>query len=88
MPYVNDFERPTLDKESFAETEGQLNYEITTLVSSFIQKHGGMRYSRVNEVIGAMECAKLELYRRLAAPYEDKKCQENGDAYPQELQTT
>jgi hypothetical protein len=23
----------------------------------------------------------MELYRRIAAPYEDKKCEENGDVY-------
>ena len=29
----------------------------------------------------ALECAKLELYRRLAAPYEDEKRKETGDVY-------
>ena len=28
-----------------------------------------------------MECAKLELYRRVAAPYEDLKISEAGDVY-------
>ena len=32
-----------------------------------------MRYQNVNAIIGALECAKLELYRRLIAPYEDTK---------------
>ena len=31
--------------------------------------------------MGALECAKLELYRRVAAPYEDVKIMENGDVY-------
>ncbi len=31
------------------------------------------------ELLGAVEGAKLELYRRLAAPYEDLKIRENGD---------
>jgi hypothetical protein len=31
-----------------------------------------MRYHHINTAIGALECAKLELYRRVAAPYEDK----------------
>jgi hypothetical protein len=26
-----------------------------------------------------LECCKLELYRKIAAPYEDIKIQENGD---------
>jgi hypothetical protein len=32
-------------------------------------------------MIGVLECAKLELYRRVAAPYEDAKCEDNGDVY-------
>ena len=28
-----------------------------------------------------LECAKLELYRRVAAPYEDEKIDQNGDVY-------
>jgi hypothetical protein len=34
-----------------------------------------------DEVVGVLECAKLEIYRRIAAPYEDKKIVENGDVY-------
>jgi len=37
----------------------------------------------INAIIGALECAKLELYRRVAAPYEDDKIAENGDVYTQ-----
>ncbi len=35
-----------------------------------------------NAVVGALECAKLELYRRMVAPYENGKIAENGDVYP------
>jgi len=31
---------------------------------------------------GVLENVKQEMYRRLAAPYEDKKAEENGDVYP------
>jgi len=31
------------------------------------------------DVLGALECAKLEFYRRLVAVYEDVKIRENGD---------
>jgi hypothetical protein len=60
---------------------GELNSAITTLVDNYLKDKGGDRYSHLNEVIGAMDCAKLELYRRVAAPYEDKKIEENGDVY-------
>jgi len=36
---------------------------------------------QINEVIGVLECAKLELYRRVAAPYEERKRIENGEVY-------
>ncbi len=31
--------------------------------------------------MGALEGSKLEFYRRIAAPYENKKMKENGDVY-------
>ena len=40
-----------------------------------------VRYSKINALIGVLECAKLELYRRVAAPYENDKIDENGDVY-------
>jgi hypothetical protein len=41
----------------------------------------GKNYKHINEIIGVLECAKQEFYRRVAAPYEDTKIQENGDVY-------
>jgi len=40
-----------------------------------------LKYSNLNELIGVLECAKLELYRRVAAPYEDEKALINGDVF-------
>lgn len=33
------------------------------------------------DVLGALECCKLEFYRRVAVPYEDRKITLNGDCY-------
>lgn len=63
---------------------GEYNYIITRLANYFLQEKG-LNYANVNELIGALECAKLELYRRVAAPYENKKLDENGDAYDGEI---
>ncbi len=60
------------------ETEGDLNYVITRLCQEFLDKKGE-KYSVYNTIIGALECAKLELYRRKIAIYEEKKIVENGD---------
>jgi hypothetical protein len=63
-----------------AETPGELNYLISTLINEYILREG-LNYATLNSIVGVLECAKLELYRRIAAPYEDEKCDENGDVY-------
>ena len=37
-----------------------------------------MRYQNVNAIIGALECAKLELYRRLIAPMRIQRLKKMG----------
>ncbi len=59
---------------------GQLNYLVTLTVIKYL-RYKGLKYIGVNDVVGALESAKLEFYRRIAAPYEDKKIIENGDVY-------
>lgn len=58
--------------------EGNVNYAITKLLVLAYQKKN---YREINDVVGALECAKLEFYRRQAAPYEDQKAFDNGDVY-------
>lgn len=66
---------------------GFANYSITRLLLKLlgvkdltnIPPIGSHDYDRINEAIGMLECCKLELYRRLAAPYEDTKIEQNGD---------
>jgi len=59
---------------------GELNYIISSFCDAYITNKG-MSYTTTNEVIGVLECAKLELYRRVLAPYEEQKCRENGEVY-------
>jgi len=81
MPYVDAEARDRLNSGGKPQTPGELNYAITRVVDEYLIQKGGIRYAHLNEVIGALECAKLELYRRVAAPYEDKKITEAGDVY-------
>lgn len=81
MPYITAEARARLNKGGSPESAGELNYAITRLVDDYLIQKGGIRYAHLNEVIGAVECAKLELYRRVAAPYEDQKLSETGDVY-------
>ena len=61
---------------------GTLNYIITRLCDFWCRDNSGeANYERYNSVIGVLECVKQELYRRQVAPYEDKKCEQNGDVY-------
>ena len=60
------------------ENPGDLNYVITVICQQYI-KSKGLRYQYINDVVGALEGAKLEFYRRIAAPYEDEKINLNGD---------
>lgn len=90
MPYIKKDQRYQLaaDLDKLVSTmnnmgddarKGILNYVITKITLGVIGKE--MKYSKVNDVVGAMECCKIELYRRLAVPYEEKKAIENGDVY-------
>ena len=85
MPYINKDRRVTVqaitdEGSEFPQTAGELNYYITDALDTYLSVRG-LSYTTLNEVIGVLECAKLELYRRIAAPYEDAKCAENGDVY-------
>jgi hypothetical protein len=82
MPYIKQPDRIELIQIEEVEPQnaGELNYCITRLVQLYFARIGG-RYQQINDVLGALEGAKLEFYRRLAAPYEDTKIKENGDVY-------
>jgi hypothetical protein len=81
MPYLEQGVRASLDEGRKALKPGELNYQFSQLIRSYIAMKNGLSYTTINDIIGALECQKLELYRRLAGPYEDKKAFENGDAY-------
>lgn len=82
MPYVHPKVRAQLDAGALPGSSGELNYVITRIADGYIRRmYGAVNYEGVNEVVGVLECAKLELYRRVAAPYEDTKRQDNGDVY-------
>lgn len=79
-PLTNLVERvgwslPLMDEESKA---GVLNYLITKLIHALYPLELN-NYRKFNEIMGVLECAKQEYYRRWIGPYEDKKITENGD---------
>jgi len=80
MPYIKQTDRPRVLETLKAETEGELNFLITSIVKEYMNRKG-LRYVTINEVLGVLDAVTREFYRRIAAPYEDKKIQENGDVY-------
>jgi hypothetical protein len=49
------------------------------LIKNVLETNQRMNYKNINAAIGVLECCKQELYRKTAAPYEDKKISINGD---------
>lgn len=89
MPYINQEKRNALNPaieqvldalrqlesdDPSNNTEGNLNYLITTLLVRVYAQS----YRDINDAVGMLECCKMEFYRKLAAPYEDQKEFENG----------
>ena len=93
MPYIREDKRKQIESEldqlviKFLETQdeggtaGRLNYVISSMIGAILKNDRLLSYARINELIGVLECAKMELYRRVAAPYEDDKSRLNGDVY-------
>ena len=81
MPYIKQENRESLLRYPLTIADaGELNYSITKLIDVYVSLHG-LKYETLNAIVGVLECAKAEFYRRVVAPYEDLKIQENGDVY-------
>ena len=80
MPYLNTKDRWAMDQGEPCDTPGELNYKFTRLCQQYI-KDKGEKYQYYNDIIGALEACKLELYRRAVSTYEDTKVNENGDVF-------
>lgn len=90
MPYIKLANREQTDlhiaKVAFGlSSPGDLNYAITRLCDLALENStmsgDPIRYVSLNAIIGVLECAKLEFYRRIITPFEDKKKFVNGDVY-------
>ena len=83
MPYIKKEDRRKFDKvilnnlSKLVETDGELNYCVSLLLHSILEKRG-INYQNMNNLIGTLECVKLELYRKVVSPYEEAKIDENG----------
>jgi hypothetical protein len=82
MPYIKPDDRwfrwEIDDPYTFPLNSGELNYLLTIIAHQY-WKSNGQNYQAFNDILGALEGCKLELYRRKVVPYEDGKIEENGD---------
>lgn len=92
MPYIPMDQRIEVDQYLVSNgidwtpaNAGELNYLVSRFIANYLEKNG-LKYANCNEMIGALECAKLELYRVMIGPYEDDKIAENGGVYRRPLE--
>ena len=84
MPYIKQDDRINFDEleisleESGIDTAGELQYVISLAIKEFMLDKP-YRYQTMNDVMGALNGANLEYYRRVVAPYEDQCIEKNGD---------
>lgn len=87
MPYIAPEDRVNYDDtidhlvkliEETGFSVGSINYIISSIIWKCWKKMGG-NYTSGNNLVGVLECIKIEFYRRRLAGYEDKKITENGD---------
>ena len=90
MPYIKQEERGQYNEHTDALAErvvdantgrikaGDLNYVFTRILYGVFM-HAGTSYEKINALIGVLEACKLEHYRKMAAPYENIKNEQNGD---------
>ena len=88
MPYIPKDQREHIYNEEIGYMfpgkvmrSGELNYAFSVLINEYMRRFGFTGYSAMNDVLGALEGAKQEFYRRVMVPYEDEKAQVNGDVY-------
>jgi len=85
MPYISQDRRKILKPlATAAETEGELNYQLSCLLNQYMIKNG-ISYDRMGDCTAACENAAAEFRRRIMAPYENVKIYENGDVYSETL---
>lgn len=89
MPYIKEERRKRYDDaiQSLAsmlgnagddEVDGDTNYVISRIVSGAFGFRG-WRYRLAARALAVFECAKLEFYRCVVAPYEDKAIAKNNN---------
>lgn len=82
MPYIMQEDRPALDNTQLKALDfsgvGDLTYALFKCGLVYAAQYP-KSFATYGDVIMGLECAKLEFYRRILAPYEETKIRLNGD---------
>ena len=83
MPYIKHDRREYLNplSQDYPRNPGELNYQITKLITDYLKTKSDVNYAVLNEVVGVLSCVQQELYRKVISIYEDKKEAENGPVF-------
>lgn len=90
MPYIKTEIRRRIDDqiENFIQDyrgridwsdTGASNYVITRIILGIMKPEDKWTYDSLSDVIKTLECAKMEISRRIMSGYEDLKAFKNGD---------
>jgi hypothetical protein len=58
--------------------DGTINYVISTILNKFYNKQS---YKTMQRAIGILACVQQEYYRKVMVPYENLKCEKNGEVF-------
>jgi hypothetical protein len=97
MPYIKQEERKKVDNlideitkvlkgSEPNDRKGMLNYVFTRIACGAFDIPKDIRYWKINDIVGTLECIKMEFYERIAKKFELTKIDINGDVpeYKQE----
>jgi hypothetical protein len=88
MPYIKQERRPYLQEEAFnlvdlLQKHGNglvVNSDVAYVVYLLVKEiYGEGDWEFMSDALKVLEDVKLEFYRKVLAPYADKKIDENGD---------
>ena len=80
MPYLTYDRKEEMLEKMNPSNAGELNFLITVMCLRY-WNNSKQNYEAINSIVGAVESAKLEFYRRVATVYENTKIVANGDVY-------
>lgn len=86
MPYIPEERRKLIVRHIVSASDhihspGDLNYSISELMLTYLKCRTDENYAAYNEIVGVLECAKQEFYRRAVAAYEDEAIEKHGDIF-------